>query len=173
MAAIRKYAFGLILVILATVGVLLVNPATRCAAQKPATQATLEELLKQSKLDYTKTEGGIFKVVVTDNENTALVLADEVSLGDKGDIKIARIMCQVVTVPKGFTYPTAMLKKIAETNDAMLIGKLGIAGDAGVWYTSTFWLRNADSEILLNELALALYSVPEYRKELKPFVKEE
>jgi hypothetical protein len=136
---------------------------------------TLERLLIATGLDYTRDKSGFFKVVVSVEGETTLIIASEASLGDgtNPDLKLATLVCPVVVVPKGFKHPAAMLKKIATANDAMLVGKLGVDPETGnVWYSSSFWLRTATAKVLTNELYIAHYLRADLRKELLPFLNE-
>ena len=85
-----------------------------------AAKGSLESLLKECKMDYTRTSDGDLKIMVSDGEDSALVYAREVALGAKGDDKLAYFYCLVVDVPDGFKHPIAMLKKMAEINDSLL-----------------------------------------------------
>lgn len=147
---------------------------TAASVPKVATANSLESLLKESGLDYVKTKDGDCKVLVSVGEQSIMVYAKEVSLDAKEKYKLIYMYSLVVEVPTGFKHPQAMLKKIAEINDGLLVGKLGVnANDGNVWYSSSLWLRTADTESLISELIQALINVPDFRKEIKPFVKEE
>ena len=173
----RTIGFALVTAIIGLIvafGFVVTGQAQQAGAEKAKPAKTLESLLKEAGFDYTKTKEGTCKIFVTAGEQSAMVYADEVALGEKKDTKLIYLYCLAVEVPSGFKHPIGMLKKIAEINDGLMVGKLGISPDTGgVWYSSSLWLRTADADTLTSELALALFSVPEYRKELKPFVKEE
>jgi hypothetical protein len=132
---------------------------------------SLEGLLKESGLDYVRTPEGAYKILVSVEGEATLVVALERALGESEDLKLVYLYCSVVEVPKGFKHPPAMLKKMAEVNDRLIVGKLGMSGDTGdVFYNSSFWLRTADSKILVMELALAHQLRAQLRKELLPFL---
>jgi hypothetical protein len=62
---------------------------------------------------------------------------------------------------------------LAEINDRLVIGRLSISGEEGhVWYSSSFWLATANSDVLLREMYIAHFLRSQLRKELLPFVQE-
>lgn len=147
---------------------------TKTSAAKPAQGKSLEALLKEAEIDYTVDKDGGYKVMMSDGENTCLLYVDEVADKEDQNFRYMRTVSIVVQVPEGFKHPAAMLKKIAELNDTMILGRLGVSTETGnVYYRSTMWLRTADADQVAIELSLPLYLIPGYRKDLKPFVKEE
>jgi hypothetical protein len=137
---------------------------------------SLETLLKDSGFDYTRTEQGTFRICVSAQNETTLIVAQETSVGKDSkndDLKLVYLFCQVLEVPKDFKHPPAMLKKLAELNDKLLVGKLSVNEQNGnIFYNSSFWLRTADKTVLTNELSLGHFNRIQFRKELEPFLKE-
>ena len=148
----------------------------RTAARPSAlSSSSLQGLLDSSGLDYTTTKEGTFKVIVSVEGETTLIYAREATIGSGADpdFKLVQLYLPLVIVPNGFRHPPAMLKKIAEINDRILVGRISVDGQKGnVWYNSSFWLSNANSNVLLKELYLAHYLRPSLRKDLLPFVQE-
>ena len=136
----------------------------------------LKKLLDEAGLDYAHTKEGLFKIILTSKGRSALVVAEEVTLyaDDKGNpVKLVYFWTEVVSVPDGFKHPANMLRRIAEINDKLRVGNVGITSQGGVFYNSSFWLSTANTQILQDELALAFFTIPDLRKDLLPFVKEE
>lgn len=151
---------------------LLGSVAAPARALEQGAKANLVGLLKQAKLEYVEGEGE-YKIPVTIDGETSLLVARENALGNKDDLKVVHVYTSVMDLPKDFKIPPAMLRRIAEMNDSMLIGKVSIDEKAqSVWFSSSFWLRTADQQTLMMELELAHWMRVNLRKELKPFVSE-
>ncbi len=135
---------------------------------------TLESLLKEAEIEYTAIEGGEFKIPVTLENETLVVIAKEVAIGDGtvDSLKLLHFYTLVVEVPKGGAMPAQMLKKMAEINDSIFVGKVSLAGDVGVFYSSSMWLQNATAELLIQELVLAHIQRNQMKKTLQPFLEE-
>lgn len=158
------------LLVLASIMMFLVTQESGAAAPADKAPATLEGLLKQGDFDYTQKDGK-FKVIVSYKGETTLVVASEESLGNDPGLRVAYLYCPVLEIPDGKKPTEAMLKKMAQLNDGMLVGKLSL-NENYVLYCSSFWLTNADSETLGKELALAHMIRKAANKELAPFVEE-
>jgi len=158
------------LVIAVAASVMVVGTDTATSAEQKA--VTLEGLLKEGQIDYIKAPEGYFKIIVTIEDETTLVMAEEESLAGRPDLRLALLYTGVLQVPEGVQPSRAMLKKMAELNGSLLIGNLSLEEDT-VFYNSSFWLDNANSKILGVELALAHMIRSGARKELLPFVEEE
>lgn len=143
-------------------------PAAHAANAIPA----LEDMIKANELPYTKLENGTYKIVVQIDEQAMTVFAKEYSLGKTDDLKIIYLYGLVVSMPKGATPSAAMTKKMVELNDQLLVGKISL-NENTVIYSSSFWLKNANSDTLLNELILAFRNKQDLVKTLKPFTTEE
>jgi hypothetical protein len=67
-----------------------------------------------------------------------------------------------------------MLMRLAELNDKFTFGSLSVggSGEKVVFYNASFFLRNADSEMLYEYLMLAHSSRTSSRKELVPFLQD-
>jgi hypothetical protein len=144
------------------------------AAAAPGTApVTLEGLLKASGLDYAKADEaeGVFKIVVTMDDETSLIIAQEAALSPDPDHRLGQVFTLVVRMPEDVRPSQAMLKRMAELNDTLLVGKLGL-GENSVFYISSFWLRNADGQTVMAEVALAHMIRSAARQELLPFLEE-
>jgi hypothetical protein len=136
-------------------------------------QKGLEKLLKESKMDYTKMENGYYKIWVSYQGETSLVMANERTVGsDESDpkLKICYLYCLLLPARTEGEPPRAFYKKMAELNDQMSIGRVGInEGDGVSYYTSSFWLYSANAGILTQELAVAHFSRLSLKKILEGF----
>lgn len=136
-------------------------------------QKSLEKLLKESKLDYTKGADGSFKVWVSYQGETSEIQLCERQIGqDDSDPKtrIAFLYSMILPPPEGRRHPPAMLKKVAELNDRITIGRIGISEEnGGTYYNSSFWLSGATISILVHECAVAHFSRLEVRKILEGY----
>jgi hypothetical protein len=125
-------------------------------------------LLKQADISYTITKGGHFKIPFTINEETTLVTAHVAKLGD---YQLVYLYCVVRNLPDGRSASPELLRKIAELNDRMLVGKLSING-SNVMYNSSFWLASATVDVLVSELMVAHFYRTTCAKEMEPFIME-
>ena len=101
-------------------------------------------------------------IILTESENYGYELIQQ--LKNRSDAKL--------NIAEGTLYP--MLKKMAELNDRFLFGKASISGPNGdVYYCSSFWLKNADKDVVGTEVALAHINRLLLKKELEPFTKNE
>jgi hypothetical protein len=147
------------------------KPAAKAAAQSP----TLEGLIKAAELTSFKLNNGMYKVLLSPGTGSQVVpvILREGSLGSSG-VKIVYLWACVLEVPEGFKHPAAMLKKLADANDNIVIGRLSVnAKNGNVFYNSGFWLRTADEKTLLAELEIAFHMATSVNKDLKPFVTEQ
>jgi hypothetical protein len=154
--------------LLATIAILLALAAPTWAQTK-----NLEGLLKDAKIEYSPLDGGEFKIPVTIEEETVVVIAREGHIGD-GTVPTLKLVhfYTLVTEVKGAP-PAAFLKKMAELNDGVYIGKVSLGADGGVFYSSSLWLHQADADLVINELVLAFLQRQQMRKSLQPFLEEE
>lgn len=134
---------------------------------------SLEALLKEAGLDYNRTaDGQHYRIAVVYNGEPSVITAWEANLAPGPQYKVARLGCIVATLPKEFRPSVAMLRRIAELNDNMIIGNIGMDKD-GIYYGSSFWLRTADVQLLKDQLTVAHFTRLNLRKELLPYMKEE
>ncbi|MEW6279089.1 MAG: YbjN domain-containing protein [Candidatus Eremiobacterota bacterium] len=147
-------------------------------SQPPATPpagapSKLEELLKKAEIEYSPLDGGEFKIPVTIDNETVVVVAREGYIGD-GTVETLKLIhfYTLVTEVKGGNASAPFLKKMAEINDGIYIGKVSMGSDGGIFYSSSLWLHQADPELLVNELVLAFIQRQQMRKSLQPFLEE-
>ena len=150
------------------VGLLVILSSGDLMAQK-----SLEKLLKESKLDYTKSPDGSFKVWVSYQGETTEIIFTERNVGsDESNPKtrIAYLYCFVLPAPQDGELAPAMLKKMAELNDRLTIGRIGINEQSGAtYYNSSFWLSSATGAIVVQESALAHFTKLDLKKVLEAF----
>jgi hypothetical protein len=173
MRVIRWQAALLVLVVAAVgASAFVAAAASGSGDSTEAPRVTLEGLLKEGGMEYIETSDGAFKVIVTMEEETVLVMAREEALAGDPGLPLAFLYTCVLQMPEGGQPSRAMLKKMAELNDTLLVGNLSFGQDA-VFYNSSFWLKNADADTLSVELVLAHSIRGAARTELRPFVEEE
>ncbi|MGO9601280.1 MAG: YbjN domain-containing protein [Isosphaeraceae bacterium] len=129
---------------------------------------TLEGLLKEAGLDYSRTTDGQYRTALDIGGEASVITASEKHIGEQ---KVAYLWCVVTTVPKEFRPTVAMLRRIAEMNNGLIIGNIGMDKQA-IYYDSSFWLRTADERLLKDQLAVAHYTRLNLRKELLPYLQE-
>ncbi|MGA9363588.1 MAG: YbjN domain-containing protein [Bacteroidota bacterium] len=133
---------------------------------------SLEELLKKAQIEYTRGDDGTLKIVVSYEGETTLIAAKERSFGDNQDseLKLVYLYCVVLPGRKDGQLPAAELKKMAELNDKMPVGKVSLSEDDGtIFYNSSFWLATADEKTLATELYIAHMMRQELKKILVGF----
>ena len=64
-----------------------------------------------------------------------------------------------------------MLQRMAQINDNMVIGNVGLR-DGQINYNSSFWLRTADKQVLIAHLLFTHQMRLALRKELLPYIQE-
>lgn len=134
--------------------------------------SSLEELLKEAQLEYTRSDDGTIRIVVSEGGETTLIYAKERSYGDNpnSDLKLVYLYCVVKPARKSGQVPEAQLKKMAELNDKMPVGKVSLNEDDGtIYYNSSFWLATADKKTLAAELYIAHLMRQELKKILDAF----
>jgi len=131
---------------------------------------SLKELLDKSGVKYIQQDTA-FLIPVSAEGETTMVTATEAALGELAELKLVYLFTPILEVPKGFKHPQPMLKKIAELNEKLLVGKLGLEADSGcLYFISSFWLRTADKTTVEIELAVAHVQRQSLRKELEPYL---
>ena len=170
-----KPSVGSIAAVAAIAFALVAGSIVRTRAAETAKAASLSSLLKSAGFDVVSAEQGWLRTTMSYKGEFSFILAREIQLGSTSDdkFKLGSLTCEVVDVPKGFHHPAAMLKKVGELNDRLQIGRLSVDPESGsIWYTSSFWLRTADEQIVVNEMFLAHTARQDLKKELAPFVTE-
>jgi|GEM_PF-2764755 len=160
----------MLLVIAVVVSAIAFRPSPAVSSETAA--VTLEGMLEELQLDYIKRGEGFYKIIVSIEDETSMIIATEDMLGGNPDLKLVFLYTRVAQIPEGVQPSRAMLKRMAEINGGLLIGNLSLDGDS-VFYNSSFWLGNADSDTLAVELALGHMMRSDARKELLPFIEEE
>jgi hypothetical protein len=132
---------------------LLAGTADRAAAQSGD---LTEKLLKEAKLDYKKVKEGVFKLVIETKKGISVVIIEEKKVGWKdskgNEVPYAYIYTEVLRTPTDFKPPVAMLAKLAQWNDRIRFGSLGLTknedGSHSLFRNGTIFLRNCDAEQL-------------------------
>ena len=131
----------------ATAGVLSI--AARAQNQPPpaaGADKTLEGLLKEARIDYTHDQEGLYRITIEINGEATVIVARERPLykdqGTGKEVKLVLLWSNVAKLPEGFKPPLAMLQRMAQINDNLLIGNVSLGTDSGIRFNSSFWLRD-------------------------------
>ena len=155
-------------------GAVSTAPFVQKAHAQPAAK-TLESVLKESGLAYSKNES-VFRVYIENEGETTGVTMREVGIGDSPDLKLIYMFATVLQMPKGTKAPAPLVKRLAQINNNLFVGKLSLeegAEGGGVYYNSSLWLKTATGETLSTELFLSHFVRLQFAKELAPFMKGE
>lgn len=151
------------------VSMLLLTQLANAQAKK-----SLEDFLKEAEIEYTKLENGELKIPVTLDNETVVVIGKEGAVGDGSvdSLRLFHFYTLVTEVPKGTPLPPEMLKKMAEINDQVLVGRVCLGSENLVFYSSSMWSQNATAELVIQELVLAHIQRASMKKALDPYVQE-
>lgn len=160
----------------ATAGVLSMTAGAQNPSPPTAgADKSLEGLLKEGDIGYIRNQEGLFRIPLEDGGEATLIAAREVPIYKNREtgqeVKVVLLWSMVAALPEGFKPPVAMLQRLAQLNDGMVIGNVGLGGDR-INYSSSFWLRTADKEVLIAQLQLTHKMRLELRKELLPYIQE-
>jgi hypothetical protein len=189
-AANRFVCGGLFLAALAAT-LVLVQASNRASgrggeaalAKAPAGPASkgLEELLKETGLAYSRREDPasgqvLYRVTFEGGGEVSVIVVTEPKpwtwkYKDGSAVRPIACWSTITPVPRDFRPPPAMLKKMAELNNRLPMGSIGLGNDA-IFHNNGFFSRNLDGETLLFYLASAHFDRLNCRKELVPFLTE-
>lgn len=149
---------------------------TKNQSQQPqAAGKKLEALLNTAEIPFSKSEEGSYVAVISIDQNESerfhLSLS---SLGnDPNDerYQIIQMYFLLGQIPKGSTFPPALIKQINTWNANLTIGKVVAVGNV-IIYTSTSWLATTDADTLSLDATLGHYSSQDLRKEIAPYLKQ-
>jgi len=160
----------------ATAGALSIT--ARAQSQPPSAAGadkSLEGLLKEARIDYTHNQE-VYRITIEINGEATVIFARERPLykdqATGQEVKLVLLWSNVAKLPEGFKPPLAMLQRMAQINDDLLIGNVSLGTDSGIRFNSSFWLPTADKQILVHYLLVTHYSRLNLRKELLPYIKE-
>jgi hypothetical protein len=137
-----------------------------------------EKLLKEAKLEYKKVKDGVFKLVIETKQGISVVIIEEKKASwkdnKKNDVLYAYIYTEVLSTPTDFKPPTGMLSKIAEWNDRIRFGSLGLSKSSDGSYTlfrnGTIFLKNLEGEQLEDMVFLTHNDKFLFAKEFRGFL---
>lgn len=139
---------------------------------------SLEGLLKEANLKYDIQESDgktRYRIGLLINNQKTTVVAWEAILGKtrEGDpVKAAVLVTQIAAFEEGVRPPQQMFKVICDDiNDRLVIGKVSTA-KAGAFFSSSFWLRTADTQTLLDHLMITHGTRLDVAKQLRPILEE-
>ncbi len=142
--------------------------------------ATVEALLKQTKMDYKKLGPTAFRVLVEAKGEITPVIVEEKKAPWKDtkekDVLYVFVWCEILPLPEDFKPSTAMLTRVAEFNDICRFGSIGMGknsqGGKSLFRNITFYVRGADPEELADFLYVAHFDRLNIKKELRGFMEE-
>lgn len=147
-------------------------PRAHAAEDTSKPKDAIEALLKKAEVDYIPQKDGGYKVYANDeNDKPVMMFIDENKIGDVEETKMATITEGIMALPEGTKPSPALLKRIAEMNSEIAVGKIGLYNN-GICYYSSFWLRGADEKTIGIELVLAAITKNRIIKELKPYIEQ-
>ncbi|MDB5309214.1 MAG: hypothetical protein JWO38_3416 [Gemmataceae bacterium] len=149
------------------------------AAQPPVGERT-EQLLKDAKLDYRKAKDGVYRVVVEGKNGTSVIVVEEKKASwkdNKGnDVLYAYLWCEILPLGNDFKPPPPMLLRLAELNDRIRFGSVGISknpdGASSLYRNGTLFLRGADGEQMADMVFISHGDRLNFQKEFRGFVDE-
>jgi hypothetical protein len=140
---------------------------------------SLVSLIKQANLRYETTEmpdGNTgYKIPITVKGQKTTVLAYEVTMGQTNDgeaIKAVIAGSPVASFPEEYRATIPLYKAIGDFNDKFVFGK-GLVNQQGVAFVCPFWLRNADTQTLMDHLYMVHLGRVELKKRVQPIFEEE
>ncbi|MCE9561776.1 MAG: hypothetical protein K8U57_06945 [Planctomycetes bacterium] len=140
---------------------------------------SLESLIKQANLQYETVEGqngGVtYKIAITVQSQKTTVFANEVVMGklaDGTEVRAVVLGAPVALFPTDYRSTPPLYKAISEFNNAVVFGK-GLVSPQGVGFVCPFWLRNADTQTLLDNLFIVHLGRLELKKRVQPIMEEE
>jgi hypothetical protein len=168
----RRVLFTVAFAVLATSA----NIGTASAAPGEAT----EKLLKEAKFDYKKVKDGVFKLVIESKAGISIVIIEEKKAswkdGKGKDVLYAYIYTEVLVTAADFKPPQAMLAKLADWNDRIRFGSLGLTknadGSHSIFRNGSVFLKNLDAEQLEDMVYLTHNDKFLFAKEFKSFTEE-
>lgn len=140
-----------------------------------------EKLLKNAKLDYKQIKPGVFKLVIESKQGISIIIIEEKKASWKdtkgSDVLYAYIYTEVLNTKADFKPPVAMLTKLADWNDRIRFGSLGLSknkdGSYSLFRNGTIFLKNLEGEQMEDMVYLTHNDKFLFNKEFKPFLEAE
>jgi hypothetical protein len=146
------------------------------AANPLSAQSSLEDLLRAANVPYTprqKPTGAECLIQIQTDAGSTDLVARELQMRwrrrDGSPVRAMYVYATVAKFPPDFTPSLALLKHMADTNNDLAFGSVGLAKN-GVFYSNSLWLQNADPELLADVLAMSHAVTQSLRREIQPMV---
>jgi hypothetical protein len=154
---------------------LVLSPALYGADQPQKPSSKLEAMLNAAEMPFNKTGEGRYIAVISVDQNESERFHIQLNyLGnDPNDehYQIVQMYFLLGQIPKGSTFPTALIKQINEWNSNLTMGRVVAAGTV-IMYASSSWLAKTDADTLALDAALGHYASENLRKEVAPYLKQ-
>jgi hypothetical protein len=164
-----------IVVMFAFLGTISPATAQKAAPPKQSAGARLEALLNAAEIPFNRPEEGRYMAVISLDKNESEKFHIYLShLGDNADeerLQFYQMFFLLGQLPKGASFPPALIKQINEWNTNLTMGRV-IATGGVVMYTSTGWLSRADAESLAQDAVIGHYASEDLRKSVAPYLKQ-
>lgn len=143
-----------------------------CNAHAGFSQTQIAKILKTLNLPYTMMADSTYKVFIDLGVEASVIMLRQVELpANAGNVlKLTFVIARICDARENLENPPAQLKKIAEVNGRLVIGKLSIDSDNGaVYYTSQLWPSSLNASTLALEIGVAAQIGMELREMLCSF----
>jgi len=144
------------------------------AAQGQSAGTKLEAILNTAQMPFNKMEDGSYVAVISVDQNESERFHISLSyLGnDPNDalFRIVQMYFLLGQIPKGSSFPPALIKQINQWNSELTMGKVVAVGSV-ILYTASSWLVRTDAESIAVDATLGHYSSKDLRKEVAPYLK--
>lgn len=143
-------------------------------AQNQSAGTKLEAILNTAQIPFNRTEDGSYVAVISVDQNESDRF--HISLSHLGNdpndarFQIVQLYFLLGQIPKGSSFPPALIKQINQWNSELTMGKVFAVGNVIVYATSS-WLIRTDAESLAVDATLGHYSSQDLRKEVAPYLK--
>lgn len=144
------------------------------AAQSQSAGTKLEAILNAAQMPFNKMEDGSYVAVISVDQNESERF--HISLNHLGNdpndaqLQIVQMYFLLGQIPKGSSFPPALIKQINQWNSELTMGKVFAVGNVIVYATSS-WLLKTDAESLSVDATLGHYSSQDLRREVAPYLK--
>jgi hypothetical protein len=139
---------------------------------------SLEDLLKEGKISYTTLQSGdrvYYKIPIEMSGETTMIYCREIKVGTTNsgsDIKLASFFYFLGQLPKDSKPKPALTKHIAELNDKLIFGGVGLTSDQSITWKTEMWLRGATPATVAWTLQFGHILRGQLKEDLKPFMEE-
>ncbi|MBZ5521326.1 MAG: hypothetical protein LAP21_03615 [Acidobacteriia bacterium] len=168
----KMAAVVLVLVIL---GSIAPAAAQKTAPPKQSAGARLEALLNSADIPFNKPEEGRYNAVISvsqdESERFNIALSH---LGDDPNqekLQFYQMYFLLGQMPKGASFPNALIKQINEWNTNLTMGKV-VAVEGYIMYISSAWFSQTSADSLTQDAVMGHYVSQDLRKSVAPYLKQ-